>query len=84
LCSFVEIMGLFCGICGSLLHNTYLVSRGDGVKGTRLAVAVEEVESSALLWDILVSFVGYEGLFCGICTWDPEATVSEAIGWLLW
>ena len=76
-------IGLFCGVYGSLLQNIYLVSRGDSPRGTRLAVAVEEVDSCALLWKSWVSFVGYVGLFCTIHTWYPEATVSKALGWPL-
>jgi len=45
-----------------------------------MAVVVEEAEYCALLWDKWASFVGRMGLFCGICTWYPEATVSAAIG----
>jgi len=58
----------------------YLGSRGNGVGGNRMAVVVEEAEYCALLWDKWASFVGRMGLFCGICTWYPEATVSAAIG----
>jgi len=76
-------LGLFCGVYGSLLQNIYLVPRGDSLQGTRLSVAVEEVDFCALLWKSWVSFVGDVGLFCGIHTWYPEATVSKAIGWAL-